>query len=84
MQPDHNVTRTNFGVDGLTFGVAVNASLGETKRLNKKIMSGCNVLVHKDWNDSLDLRHIASCCFINLNGSPTRWWPSARLESLFG
>jgi len=58
MQPNHKVTGANLGVDGFAFGVAVNAARGETKRFNKKIMPGCDVLVHEDWNDLLALGHI--------------------------
>ncbi len=58
MQPNHKITRTNLCVDRLTIGIAMNAARGEAKCLNKKIMSSCYVLVHEDWNDSLDRGHV--------------------------
>ena len=58
MQPNHKITRTNLCVDRLTIGVAMNAARGETQRFNKKIMPSCYVLVHEDWNDSLDRGHV--------------------------
>ena len=57
MQPHHEITRTNFTVNGYAFSIAVYTARGEAKRFNKKIVCGWNVLIHEKRNDSVNGRH---------------------------
>ena len=54
MQPNHNVTGTDFTVNGRPFGVAVKATGCEAKRSDEKIMFSRNVLADENWNESFN------------------------------
>ena len=57
MQPDRHVTGADFGMNGLTAGIAVYATGRETKCTNQKVVCRRNVFAHQDWNESHGLRN---------------------------
>jgi hypothetical protein len=57
MQPNRGVTRTDLGMNRLTFCISIHAPSSEAERMDEKIVSLRNVLVRQNRDDSLELGH---------------------------